>query len=395
MDIKTRLLALREHARGHDIGFLLRGGDATFASALDDFIRDLIDAHQTGNRVDIPTFLLEYSDIIDQLHSCGIADSEIEAYSGRFGQFADITVVPVLALIFELNIGLSWAPGLVSSKCNDLEFDSDGLVVGPLSKIDFAGPRKLIRGKGDQEVAFNLYCCKTGIAYGDSYVIPFHYSIQQYNLGLSGGFLPFLSNFVAQHSTSVVGIKVSRDTLLDMSRFRESETRAYIRGPKGISPTKLRSESFPEDSRGDITEHLWVEDGSPESYLSESYFPTQGFQVMWSRNGSSKTCQAEEIVRIHNSRAKEGSVVYNRYVHAIWDTSKCCFTHFDGSIRGYTEKDYSNRVFSDIRNARDLSCSYTKLWRLDGEIPFENWADMFVKYFHGHNLAMEYMESAF
>ena len=180
-----------------------------------------------------------------------------------------------------------------------------------------------------------------------------------------------------------------------MSRFRDSVTKAYIRGPKGISPTKLQSDSFPEKSRGDLTEHRWVEDGFSKPSMSESLFPTEGFQVLGSRNGSLKTCQAEEIVRSDNTIAREGAIVYNRYVHAIWDTTNCFFSHFDGGIRGYVAQDYSNRIFSDIRIGRELSNRYVKLWRLDGEIPFENWENLLVRYFFGHNLATEYLKREF
>ena len=333
--------------------------------------------------------------IHDQLREAGLDDSEVQAYSSRFGDFASVTVLSVLALVFELDIGFSWAPGLVSSNCPDLEFDDDGLLVGPLDAIDFIGPRNLIPVKGSEPVDFSFGSCKVGIAYKNLYIIPFHYCIGRYNLGLSDGFLRSMSNFVARHSTVRIAVKVSEDTLLDMSSYRDLVTKAYIRGPKGISPTKLQSGSFPENIRGDVTEYRWVEDGTSQSQLSERLFPTDSFQVIWSRKGSLKTCQAEEIVRPNNTRATEGDLIYNRYVHAIWDTTRCQFTHVDGSIRGYSEQDYVKRISLDIRKGRELSNRYIKLWRLDGEIPFEDWADLLVRYFYGHNLAMEYLQCEF
>ena len=396
MDLQTSLLTLREHANGNDIGLLIRGADAAFTSEMDACIRQIIDAHHMGKPLSIPTNMLEYMHSIhDQLREAGLTVSEIQAYLSRFGDFASVTVLSDLALVFELDIGFSWAPGLVGSKCPELEFDDDGLLVGPLGTIDFVGPRNLIPVKGRQTVDFSFNTRKAGIAYKKSYIIPFHYSIDRYNLGLSGGFLRFLSNFVAGHSISTVGVKISGDTLLDMSRYRDSITKAYIRGPKSVSPTKLQSESFPENPHGDVTEHRWIEDDSAESLLSETLFPTEGFQVMWSRRGPLKTCQAEEIVRPNNARATEGDLVYNRYIHAIWDTTRCHFCHFDGGIRGYMDQNYTKRVSSDIRNGRELSNCYIKLWRLDGEISFKNWADLLVRYFFGHNLATEYLEDEF
>ena len=332
MDLQTSLLALREHAKKHDIGFLVRGQMPHSTSEIDACIQQIIDADHMGKSLSIPTNMLVYMDSIhDQLRKAGLADSEIQAYSSRFDDFASVTVLSVLALVFELDIGFSWAPGLVGSKCPDLEFDDDGLLVGPLDKIDFVDPRKLVPIKGRQPVDFSFGSQKVGIAYKNSYIIPFHYSIGRYNLGLSDGFLRFMSNFVAEHSTVTVGVKVSDDTLLDMSSYRDSITKAYIRGPKGISPTKLQSESFPEDSRGDVTEHRRIEDDS-EILLSERLFPTEGFQVMWSRKGPLKTCQAEEIVRPNNTRATEGDLVYNRYIHAIWTPLDASFAISTGAL---------------------------------------------------------------
>ena len=261
------------------------------------------------------------------------------------------------------------------------------MLVGPSNTVDFCGPRRLVPGRGERLFDFNSGSMKIGVAYKQLYVIPFDHAIERYNLGLSGGFLRSLSNFVADNSSTAVRVKISQDTLLDMSRFGEIETRAYIRGPKGVLPIKLQSDSFPENPRGDVTEHLWVEDGSRESKVFAWLFPVKGFQVMWSRNGSLKTCQAEEIVCVNNSSAKEGSLIYNRYVHAIWDTRRCCFSHFDGGIRGYKERDYDKRESSSIREGRDLSDQYVKLWRLDGAIPFADWADLFVRFFYQNYLA--------
>ncbi len=394
MDIQKDLLALRKYAQGREIAFLVNGGDIEFTEKLDAHIQAVLNAQYSRQQINVPTSLLEYIPTIrDRLCKSGLTDSEIAAFASRFDEYGYTTVLSILALVFELDIGFSWEPGLVRSKCADLEFDDDGLLVGPLSMVDFSGPRRLVPGKGKQLFDFNFHCTKSGVAYRDLHVIPFHYSVERYNLGLSGGFLRSLSNFVAEHSSTKVRVKISQDILMDMARFRESMTRAYIRGPKEISAAKLQSDSFPEHPHGDITEHLWVEDGSHESEVSAWLFPVKGFQVMWSRNGPLKTCQAEEIVRTNNNSAREGSLIYNRYVHAIWDTGTCCFSHFDGGIRGYKERDYDKRESSSIREGRDLSDQYVKLWRLDGEIPFADWADLFVRFFDQNYLALEYMES--
>ena len=124
-------------------------------------------------------------------------------------------------------------------------------------------------------------------------------------------------------------------------------------------------------------------------------FPLVNFQVMWSAKGSLKTCQAEELVRLDNRTSRVGSRIYNRYVHAEWDTAKSCFIHFDGAIRGYSDGNYPCRMAVDMRKAREWSEDYIKLWRLDGEIPFGIWSELFVKFFDQNHLAREYIETEF
>ena len=394
MDFQNELLELRGHAQGSEIAQLINGSNREFKARLDAYIQTVLNAQNSGQRTKIPTSPVQYfSRILQELYKAGLTESEVDSFSSQFGDHAHITVLSILALVLDLDIGFSWAPGLVGLKCLDLEFDKDGLLVGPSNAVDFSGPRRLVPGPGGRPFNISIGSCKTGIGYKDLYVIPFHNSIERYNLGLSGGFLREISNFVAGSSTTKIRVKISQDILIDMVDFSEMETRAYIRGPIGMSPAKLQTDSFPENPRGDVTEHLWVDNGSRESEISKRFFPIKGFQVMWSRNGALKTCQAEEIVRATNKSAIEGSLIYNRYVHAIWDTDRGCFSHFDGGIRGYKEEDYIKRESLDIRDGRELSTQYVKLWRLDGGIPFAVWAELFVKFFHQNYLALEYIEA--
>ena len=394
MDIQTNLLALREYARCREITHLFNGEDAEFNSKMDTYILQVLNDYHSQKPLEIPVHLVRYTtEIREQLNDSGIDDSEIRAYLSRFGEYSDTTVLSVLALVFELDIGLSWAPGSVLVKCEGLEFDNDGLLVCPQSPVDFTGPHKFVPGKGKEPVDFAWHCEKKGIAYKDLYVIPFHRNLERYNLGLSDGFLRSLSNFVAIHPDASIRIRISCDTLVEASAFEMAITLAQIRGPIGVSPTKLQSNSFPKNPYGDVTEHLWVEDESGEIPLAQRLFPVDRFQVKWSRDGHVKVCEAEELVLPHNSTAKDDAIIFNRYVHARWDTTKGVFCHFDGSIRGYSHQKYPSRLSSDIKQSKDLSDCYVKLWRLDGEIPFESWADLMARYFQGNNLATEYLES--
>ena len=60
MDLQTSIMALREHAQGHDIGSLVRGDDVVFTSKMDACIQRIIENQRTGTYLSIPTHLLEY-----------------------------------------------------------------------------------------------------------------------------------------------------------------------------------------------------------------------------------------------------------------------------------------------------------------------------------------------
>ena len=398
MDFQEGLLNLRVQARECDVVSLFRCRNTPLSLSIDEYIHRVFKHQNEGERVDIPVDIAQSlkEEIIQQLCAVGLTEPEIQDYLSRFDDLAEYIALSILALVFELDIGFRWSPGLVSSECDGLEYDRDELLLGPANLIDFVGPRTLLPVDGGQPMNFSKMSTKEGVVFKDSYIIPFHQRLARYNLGLSGGFLRTLSNFVELNSSVGVRFKVSEDTLLDLSKHRDSRTRAYIRGPKGISESKLQSDSFPQNPRGDVTEHLWVDDGTSESSISKWMFPLEKFQVMWSSSGSLKTCQAEEIVRSDNKTSRVESRIYNRYSHAIWDTAKSCFTHFDGAIRGYPEGKYPNRVAaSDIRRADEWSEDYIKLWRLDGEIPFGVWSELFVNFFDQNHLAREYIEDGF
>lgn len=398
MDFQQGLLDLRVQAREWDVVSLFRCRNTPFSLSIDEYIHRVSKHQNEGERVDVPVNIaqLHKEEIIQQLCAVGLTEPEIKDYLSRFDDSAVYVALSILALVFELDVGFRWSPGLVSSECYGLEYDYDELLLGPANLIDFVGPCTLVPVNGGQPRNSSRGSIKEGVVFKDSYIIPFHQRLTRYNLGLSGGFLRTLSNFVELNSSVSVRIKVSEDILLDLSKHRDSFTRAYIWGPKGISEAKLQSDSFPQNSRGDFTEHQWVDDDSKESVASRLIFPLEKFQVMWSSSGSHKTCQAEEVVRSDNRTSRVESRIYNRYSHAIWDTTKGCFTHFYGAIRGYSEGNYPNRVAAnDIRSGNDWSEDYIKLWRIDGEIPFDIWSELFVKFFDQNHLAREYIEGEF
>lgn len=64
-------------------------------------------------------------------------------------------------------------------------------------------------------------------------------------------------------------------------------------------------------------------------------------------------------------------------------------THFDGAIRGYDEAAYSSRKTLEFNKAGKHAI-YTKLFRVDGAMPVEQWASLIGSFFRGNPLIREY-----
>ena len=137
---------------------------------------------------------------------------------------------------------------------NRLKFDSDGLLIGPRNHIVFK---------------------KEGVLTPKFFVL---YNRLLPGIGLSSGFLEDLLKFVETLSSPPnLGFAVDQDAVLGREYYSECNTRAYIRGPKGISEETLQKDSFPENHSGTVTTHERVCD-DPISAL----FPLKKTEIMWS-----------------------------------------------------------------------------------------------------------------
>jgi len=78
-----------------------------------------------------------------------------------------------------------------------------------------------------------------------------------------------------------------------------------------------------------------------------------------------------------------------RYIHSQFDVKTKNFKHFDGAIRLY------DKTKMDVRNQRNIKNAgkdalYTKLFRIDGQLPLSAWQGLIHNYFQGNNLIEEY-----
>ena len=314
---------------------------------------------------------MQYRASISQsLAQCGIQSSDIEAFCADLEGNACLMYLIVqnaLACVFEFDVGITRGPDEVRRRCEDLEFDDAGLLKGP---------------------EHNLRFHKDGVYYKEAYLIPYSgWILGTYNLGLSGGFTDSLTSNLQEFPSWVLKMSVSDDTVIMADRYRPLFTRAFIRGPQGVSVEQLRDPDFPEDPSGTVTVHSMVETNTLENLL----FPVERLEVMWSERDEVKTVQIEELVSTENTQVRNTSGIHNRYVHSRWDIARECFTHVDGAIRSYNESEYQDRLEKHIKIS-DKPQGYLKLFRVDGEIPFQAWAELTTKWFYSNSLMLEYLE---
>ena len=308
--------------------------------------------------------------ILQELKKHDVERPLIDSYCNQ--EFADYTVylsvvIELLAYAFELDIGVFWSPGEVSRRCPELEFDPDGLLIGPLDQIRYH---------------------RDGVQ-SDRYLIPYCQDVHSYNLGLSGGLIENLLELRSHMELEYFGLRIGDHMLYDTSRYLPFVTKAYIRGPKGLSMEQLCSPDFPEDPRGTVTVHQRV---SADPVL-ELNLPLLRTEFMWSYRRGIKTVQIEELVPttiFHKDRER----ISNRYLHAIWDTHRRCFSHTDGAIRTYGKDVYDARLYIDIKGSREIKMDYLKLFRVDAHLPPKVWSDLVVRYFYQNELVLEYLDGS-
>ena len=100
-------------------------------------------------------------------------------------------------------------------------------------------------------------------------------------------------------------------------------------------------------------------------------------QIWWkspeTRGGASRrkfrTFEIEELIEDESPGLGDGKYGC-RYAHAEYDLDGKVISHFDGAIRAYAAEAYLDRIDSKIDRA-GKHADYTKLFRLDGELPVD------------------------
>ena len=108
----------------------------------------------------------------------------------------------------------------------------------------------------------------------------------------------------------------------------------------------------------------------------------------WYIQNKIRTFECEEITDVQNifdSRDLYGC----RYVHSMLSNETNLPCHLDGAIRAYTEEKMLHRLEIKIKQA-ERDTTYTKLWRIDQQIPVEIWKELITHYYMDNHLLGEY-----
>jgi hypothetical protein len=226
----------------------------------------------------------------------------------------------------------------------------------------------------------SLRITKEGVIAGPHWLL---YDMEVPGSFVSGGFIGDLldtvkSNEVQAHRFSVA---IAADVLLSSDYWRETITKAYIYGPKGLSLQNINAADFPKDPTGTVTVHQRL-----EGTEFDDLFPIDRVEIMWSRRDANKTVQIEELVP-----PPTDSLVSTKYIHGRWSPAADSFEHYDGAVKSYTRFAYADRLRTDMKKFKSKSAMYRKVFRIDGRIPLEAWCTLTTKFFDPDELIVEYL----
>lgn len=108
----------------------------------------------------------------------------------------------------------------------------------------------------------------------------------------------------------------------------------------------------------------------------------------WYKQDYKSTFECEEIIDVPNLDL-ESEMYGCRFVHSMIDNQSDKPIHLDGAVRGYTEEGMLIRLEQKISET-ERNTEYTKLWRLDGDIPPAEWKKLITHYYRDNKLIGEY-----
>lgn len=109
----------------------------------------------------------------------------------------------------------------------------------------------------------------------------------------------------------------------------------------------------------------------------------------WYEQGGNKTLECEEVEDRENI-FEDVNYYGCRYVHSFLNNETGLPTHLDGAIRAYTDEQIIERLDSSIDKC-SRNTYYTKLWRIDGDMPVDLWKSLITQFYRDNRQVGEYL----
>ena len=109
----------------------------------------------------------------------------------------------------------------------------------------------------------------------------------------------------------------------------------------------------------------------------------------WYTQDNNKTLEIEEVNDRPTIIADEKILTGCRYIHSFLNSRTNLPTHLDGAVRAYSDELLLERL--DLKlNQTERNTVYTKLWRIDGDMPIGLWKELITHYYRDNHLVGEY-----
>ena len=109
----------------------------------------------------------------------------------------------------------------------------------------------------------------------------------------------------------------------------------------------------------------------------------------WYVQDERQTFECEEVSDQPNVKNGDSEYYGCRFVHSMLDPITNLPNHLDGAIRAYTDEQILQRLdISMDKSERDTW--YTKLWRIDNDMPVSLWKELITHYYRDNMLVGEY-----
>ncbi|MGE5497875.1 MAG: hypothetical protein ACM3Q2_07390 [Syntrophothermus sp.] len=137
-----------------------------------------------------------------------------------------------------------------------------------------------------------------------------------------------------------------------------------------------------------------------EFYLSSLFANVYSLDILWQTKGRTKVFQLEEF-KTDKVILEYKSHIFHpvRYIHAEYDIDRKHFKHFDGAIHFYSENEYCERRDYDLnynlKAKTHIKAHSQKLFKLEGRISLETFADFTSQFLTGNPLIFEYFEGKY